>query len=231
MTSTDENGSPGVGALAIQVKKLEDRVVAAEKAGRTAVEQTARLANVPDDLRALRDHLAGIPSDIEARLDRLAGQIAAIALGDSAESGPPVSWFDVTDADVAERMLTELADWVKRVVRRYPESRQLGNCWMHHPELVEQLIVLRLLWMRAYRNPDGQVEKAAEWQDRWLPGFFGRIREKCQGFGTGVHQLDAQARMAADDQRQIDRIPKYARWWPIKVAGKDPGEEPGAGGA
>jgi hypothetical protein len=156
MTTGEEDGDKTVGALAVAVAALERKVADAKRTSRAAIEQADKVNAFAGDMRALRDQLADIPEDIEERLDRLGAQIASLALGDSAESVG--SWFDVGGPRWPRRRCGSSASGSPPL----PGVPAAGVCWMHHPELVEQLLVLRSLWLWAYRNADSKLDWAAD---------------------------------------------------------------------
>ena len=89
-----------------------------------------------------------------------------------------VSWLDADldphDPSVAEDILTRLAQWVAGVYLRYPDAR-LPDCWLWHPEVVEELLWLHQAWLAAYAE-GARVTAAADWHDRYRPGVVARIK-------------------------------------------------------
>jgi len=48
---------------------------------------------------------------------------------------------------------------------RYPDAAAtLPDCWLWHPDLVEELLWLSHAWTAAYQGPDASVALAGDWQ-------------------------------------------------------------------
>jgi hypothetical protein len=121
------------------------------------------------------------------RLDRLDGDVADLAhrvvtladrLGEPAEaSKPPVlrSWLLVDDPDLAAEALADLTSWLWRVYLWYPDT-WLASCWLWHPEVVEELWVLRLAHADAFDPDTGTPMRMSDWHDRQRPGVTTRVR-------------------------------------------------------
>ena len=124
------------------------------------------------DLEALRRDvtgLAGVARRVEQLgelVTRLADATTAAATTGPADEGV-VSWLDADldphDPSVAEDILTRLAQWVAGVYLRYPDAR-LPDCWLWHPEVVEELLWLHQAWLAAYgegARPTGRPYRPA----------------------------------------------------------------------
>lgn len=188
-------------------------------------------------VEALEQRLDGLQT-LVGEVSRLAAAVTAGAGGgDAPPGGPQPSWFDVDDPDVAAAMLADLIPWVSHVLRpQLPaSSRRLPDCWLHHPVTVEELLALRLVWLEAYRDPDARPSAAAEWQQRWLPGWTGDDRGKasqgrwCDGIPAHVGKPAGGATLPdfARDQVLLELAPRYARWWVVARTGAGAGPEPG----
>jgi hypothetical protein len=142
-------------------------------------EVVAGLVREVDALRKAVRKVAGLQGQVE----QLAATLAQVldefaATGRAADPARPVSWIGETaDPDAATRALRELADWVGRVYLRYPiAARELPDCWLWHPDMVEELAWLHQAWQAAYSPDTGTVGAAADWHDRYRPGVVARIR-------------------------------------------------------
>ena len=52
-------------------------------------------------------------------------------------------------------MLTDLTRWLDDIYLRYADAaRTLPECWLWHPEVVEELIWLMHAWLAAYQGDD-----------------------------------------------------------------------------
>jgi protein involved in temperature-dependent protein secretion len=111
------------------------------------------------DLEALRRDVRGL-SALSRRVEemgqlvtRLAEATTAAATTTGHADEGAVSWIDADldphDPSVAEAMLTRLAQWVTGVYLRYPDAK-LPDCWLWHPEVVEELLWLHQAWLAAY---------------------------------------------------------------------------------
>ena len=83
-------------------------------------------------------------------------------------------------------MLTRLAQWVAGVYLRYPDAR-LPDCWLWHPEVVEELLWLHQAWLAAYAE-GARVTAAADWHDRYRPGVLARIKSSADMCALDDHQ-------------------------------------------
>ncbi len=114
------------------------------------------------ELEALRrrlDELAALPR----RVDELAHLFAGLADSprdrsdtDTAERSVPSLLNQPTgsDPDDTGSLLDRLAAWVSAVYLRYFDARHLPDCWLWHPEVVEELLWLHAAWLTAHA-PDG----------------------------------------------------------------------------
>ncbi len=158
-------------------------------------------------------------ADLHARVDQL-GATLAQALDDLAGAGRrrdpvrPVSWIaESTDPELATTALRELADWVGRVYLRYPiAARELPDCWLWHPDMVEELAWLHQAWQAAYGPETGTIAAAGDWHERSRPGVVTRIRAASRSCSLENHTADAHlaGRTTAPSAGSVEPI---ARWW------------------
>ena len=142
-------------------------------------EVVAGLVREVDALRKAVRKVAGLPGQVEQLAATLAQALDEwAATGRGADPVRPVSWIgETTDSATTMRALGELADWVGRVYLRYPiAARELPDCWLWHPDMVEELAWLQQAWQAAYSPDTGTVGAAADWHDRYRPGVVARIR-------------------------------------------------------
>ena len=60
---------------------------------------------------------------------------------------------------------------------RYPDGvAVLPECWLWHPDVVEELLWLMHAWRAAYEGRGASVQLAGDWHDRQRPGVVRRVR-------------------------------------------------------
>jgi hypothetical protein len=159
----------------------------------------AGLAREVETLRRRLDQLQSLPQRIEQLAELLARQAETVP----APAAPaPTSWLDLpTDPNrpaesssavrVAEELLSGLAGWVGGVYLRYPDAAQtLPECWLWHPEVVEELLWLHTAWLAAHR-PGAASTAVGDWHDRQRPGVVRRIRDYAGLCSLEQHQPGA----------------------------------------
>lgn len=107
------------------------------------------------------------------------------------EAPPPVfSWLALPQEMEPEalQILTDLADWLARVYRRFPGS-ELPSCWMWHPWVIEELVTLWCLFEFAYHGEKPAPRLAADWLNQYRPNCVKRIAEKTRGCRLDKHPL------------------------------------------
>jgi hypothetical protein len=153
------------------------------------------VAGLARDIEALRqsidklqiDKLPGLP----ARLDELAGLVAQLADAVNATTaGGVASWLDLPpEVDTAYPVLGELLSWMQVVYLRYPDAAAgLPDCWLWHPDVVEELLWLMQAWLAAYRDDKAAVSLAGDWHDRYRPGVVRRITTSAGRCSLENHQ-------------------------------------------
>ena len=207
--------------------------------------------SAPDSAAPDGSAVAGLAREVEALqrrldiLDRLAGRVDELAVlvsrlaenvtvpEPSADVNPPAdSWLDfpteIDRADVAtddaEHLLTALATWVGRVYLRYGDAiKAFPDCWLWHPEIVEELLWLHRAWSAAYSE---QAAPAAvgDWHERQRPGVLRRIREYAGVCSLEAHLPGGDLHSRPREVPVVDAIAPVTRWW---VTGRaEPGPVP-----
>ena len=141
----------------------------------------ARLTAAADVCEADREALHG-------HVRELAGMVTDLARSDGSgpvRGGPPIlSWLDLggwpPDGPGPVTVLADLADWLRRVYLRY-SGTVLPDCWMWHPGVVEELLVLRRLWADMHDRRTGSSRQVADWHQIYRPGVAKRIKESPAG--------------------------------------------------
>lgn len=85
------------------------------------------------------------------------------------------SWLLVEDPDVAVARVGELVGWLDAVYLRY-EGAELPSCWLWHPGVVEELLVLRELWLEAFEGRGRSWRLVGEWHEKTRPGVVTRLK-------------------------------------------------------
>jgi hypothetical protein len=180
-----------------------------------------RLPEDADALAGLAREVEGLRRRIEDR-DGLAPQVAVLAtvVADLAERlavAPPVrigpiSWlgFPTAGGDPAAprraaAVLADLNAWVGAVHLRYTDAATaLPECWLWHPDVVEELLWLRQAWASAYAGPAASVLAAGDWHERSRPGVVRRIRGAAGTCSLENHPAVASVTGSVDG---------VATWW------------------
>jgi hypothetical protein len=140
---------------------------------------------------------AGLREDVHGLAVTVAGlaeQVAELAESGAGREAPAPSWLwpsilaataDDPDGDRtagaraaaadAARLLAQVIDWAGRVYVRFTDGGRLPECWLWHPDVVEELVWLWRAWTAAYRGKAASVARAADWHDRHRPGVTRRV--------------------------------------------------------
>ncbi len=188
----------------------------------------AGLAREVDALRKAVRKVAGCPGQVEQLAATLAQALDQFAATGRAERVRPVSWIAdpgvTADPTAAARALGELAQWVGRVYLRYPAAaRELPDCWLWHPDMVEELAWLQQAWEHAYGPETGSISAAADWHDRYRPGVTARIKTANPHSCSLENHLDPNRPSAAVEVPGAGSVEAVARWW---AGGRDDTQPP-----
>src|SRR5215210_3510495 len=174
----------------------------------------AAVAGLAREVEGLRRSLAGTASAAElARIADLVTDLSQVIGSGATSSEPPPSWLALpSNADAAVTLLADLMGWLGQVYLRYSDAaRGLPQCWLWHPDVVEELLWLRLAWHGAYQSGEASVRAAGDWHDRLRPGVARRIADYTRACSLESHlpdrALGASAVPMADAAKQI------AAWW------------------
>ncbi|MQA63399.1 MAG: hypothetical protein GEU86_18355 [Actinophytocola sp.] len=179
------------------------------------------LAREVEGLRRRIDDLASMPR----KLRELARVVQSLA-DEVKASRPPIgtgqdagcrSWLAApVGPDAVRRVLDELVEWVTTVFLRYADARKgLPECWLWHPDIVEELLWLMQAWQTAYAAETASAFQAADWHDRYRPGVVRRLPQLARNCS-----LEQHAQSAGDEQPLMDEATRerIAQWW----GGSDP---------
>lgn len=169
--------------------------------------------------------VAGLAREVEglrrtmatsADLERLAQVVADLAdttrPADTVSETAP-SWLTMPRKTRSTRaVLRDLVGWMGSVYLRYADAtRTLPECWLWHPDVVEELVWLMHAWLAAYQDDTASVRAAGDWHDRLRPGVVRRIGDYVKACSLESHLPDrASGAPSVPVQDAIDAI---AVWW------------------
>lgn len=195
----------------------------------------AALAREFEVLRRAVDPLREIGGRVED-LARLVGQLGdkVAALSQRPGPAPAPTWLLLpVDRGAVERILGELCAWMRAVFLRYPDGvAALPECWMRHPDVVEELLWLMHAWCAAYQGKAASVQSAGDWHDRQRPGVVRRLRLSAGSCSIERHQTREdwdQHPTGAVPVPGAAGVPAIAVWWAEHR--DDPAPEPAPHGA
>ena len=136
-------------------------------------ERLLPLIGVDEQLTALANtvtELAGEVGQLVSRAGNSAGAPSWLDLPDGSDGAEPL------DVDSVRALLGELAVWVERIYLRYADAaKSFPECWLYHPDVVEELTWLRHAWWRAYQAEGAGPGLSWDWHDRYRPGVVRRV--------------------------------------------------------
>ncbi len=178
----------------------------------------AAVAGLAREVEALRRGMQQVASAGEvARLARVVAELsettAAGARPGGEEPEAPPSWLCWSgDAERASGLLADLTAWLGDVYLRYADAAEsLPECWLWHPEVVEELVWLMQAWLAAYVGEGACVRLAGDWHDRLRPGAVRRIKHYAPGCSLENH-LPGRAK-PAPVVPVVDAADAVAAWW------------------
>jgi hypothetical protein len=116
------------------------------------------------------ERLADLERAVAGLIKALAGT-KAVPLTPSIEKLSPASAVD-------------LLDWLERIYLHYPGT-ELAPCWAWHPDVIEELNVLRLAHAVVYAT--GDILLVQDWHDRRRPGVTRRAYVSLDGCDVNKH--------------------------------------------
>ena len=156
------------------------------------------------DVDGLRGDLRGLATTVAELAEGLAE--AAVA---SDEPAPSWLWpLEPADPVEFESTLAQLVRWLRRVYLRYTDAA-LPECWLWHPDVVEELVWLRGSWAAAYHGSTASVQRAGDWHDRLRPGVVRRVRSAASSCSLREHLDPAPVPVVP----VADAAPAIAAWW------------------
>ena len=188
----------------------------------------AGLAREIEALRQAIDTLRGLPSRVNALAELVAQLADAVNATTAAAAGGVASWLDLpTEVNTAHAVLGELLTWMQVVYLRYPDAAAgLPDCWLWHPDVIEELLWLMQAWLAAYRDDKAAVSLAGDWHDRYRPGVVRRITTSAGRCSLENHQpREGQPLSGGGPVVPVaGAVEQIATWW--ATARPDPPPEP-----
>ncbi|MHA6629145.1 hypothetical protein ACU61A_27235 [Pseudonocardia sichuanensis] len=208
-----------------------------DMAGFARAEAVAGLAREVHDLSRAVQTLREVPGRVEQlgsrteELGKVVGQLseAVQALTRRPKAVPAPSWLLLPDdPQIVQRVLGELCSWLHAVFLRYPDgAAALPECWMRHPDVVEELLWLMHAWCAAYQGATASVALAGDWHDRQRPGVVRRIQRSAGSCSSEKHLTRPewdQYPTGAVAVPGVDDTAELAAWWGARR--DDPAPEP-----
>lgn len=196
------------------------------------VEALAGLAREVDGLRRSLEELVGTPTRVDD-LARTVAQLADAVAAAPARPGPTVAptWLAApTDSEALAALLDELCRWLHTIFLRYPDGAAvLPECWLWHPDVVEELLWLMHAWRAAYESRGASVQLAGDWHERQRPGVVRRLRTAAGSCSRERHQTRPgwnSAPLGASPVPGAESATSIAWWW--AAARDDAPPEPGS---
>lgn len=192
--------------------------------GQQPTDPAAAVAGLAREVEALRrrqgelDGLSGRLRDLARVVQTLANEVHTAKASTAPDEHAGVrSWLATpVGPDELRRALDELVEWVTAVFLRYADARRvLPECWLWHPDVVEELLWLMTAWQCAYAAETESVFPAADWHDRHRPGVVRRLPQLARHCSLEQHARTEPGEQPVMDPKTRDLI---AQWW----GGSDP---------
>jgi hypothetical protein len=198
------------------------------------------LAGLARTVEALERRVSEV-ARLDKRVDTLADTLARVVMNlpspqaTSSLLPTTVSWLnrpeepgrDTVDSRAARdavQLLTRLGDWIGRVYLRYGDAK-LPDCWLWHPDVVEELLWLHTAWRAAY-HPDAPAHAVGDWHDRQRPGVAQRIKGYAGLCSLEAHLPAGERHTPAPTTPAAEAVPDIAGWWATRR--NEPGPVPTA---
>jgi hypothetical protein len=213
--------------------------VSENETGQPECASAAAVAGLASEVEALRRaqaallELPGAVSELGGMVAELADELAA-RVGKAGAGGAP-SWLDlpatapqpqtedetegegegveVDLGELARVLLAELAGWVGRVYLRYTDAGPgFPECWLWHPDVVEELLWLMRAWQQAYLGETASVLAVGDWHDRYRPGVVRRVTHTAGTCSLERH-TNRDAPESASSAPLASAVERIAAWW------------------
>lgn len=182
-----------------------------------SAEAVAGLAREVEALRRGIEPMRGLAGQVED-LARVVGELAHKVMASTARR--PVtaapSWLDLPpDMQTAQNVLADLVSWLGEVYLRYGDAaRSFPDCWLWHPDVVEELLALMTSWRAAYHSDTATAWNAGDWHDRYRPGTVRRIKAVAGTCSLDNHLPRADRPTGARPVVPLaDALDEIGEWW------------------
>jgi hypothetical protein len=189
--------------------------------------EASTVAGLARELEALHRQVRQLRADA-GRVDELGATVAQLAetlAGHGQPAGEPApSWLDhpaepgrdpasSRAALDATKLLATLAGWVAGAYLRYSDAGSgLPDCWLRHPDVVEELLWLHRAWLAAYA-PHAPATAVGDWHDRQRPGVVARIRAYAGTCSLDAHRPGGDQHTSPPTKTPADAAQVIATWW------------------
>jgi len=161
------------------------------------VEELRRTVEPVTELRNQLDEYERALQDIAVKLDELGAK--------KPQQLPAPSWLTLPgNAESTGGVLTDLVEWLGAVFLRYTDGAAvLPECWLWHPDVVEELVWLSHAW-----------KLAGDWHDRYRPGVVTRLKGLAGNCSLERHQTrGGHSPVGAPVVPITDALDAIADWW------------------
>jgi hypothetical protein len=164
----DASGKPGPDGSG---GRASDVLTAVAMVGAELGELRAHLGDVLKDMNGVREDITGLRravdtlSALSQQVTELAVAVDELAQTDSDKAPKPVDLEHIADED-RDAVLQELANWVRTVLfGGWPWTQdRLRGCWSHHPDLINDLLMLKTAYETAYAAKSRRAHHAADFR-------------------------------------------------------------------
>ena len=173
------------------------------------------VAGLAREVEAMRRAMRQVPTTGD--LARLAAMQSPSVRRPEPEAAP--SWLTLpAGVTNARAVVSDLTSWLADVYLRYADAaRDFPECWLWHPEIVEELVWLMYAWLAAYRDDDASVRAVGDWHDRLRPGVVRRIHSYAKTCSLENHLPGRPRATGTPHVPVIDSDPAAAEaitaWW------------------
>jgi hypothetical protein len=180
------------------------------------VASAAAVAGLASEVEALRravDPLPGRVADLARLTADLTAQVRDLAVAPIPAAMP--SWIVAPeDRATTGALLAEVHAWVAMVFLRYSDAAvALPECWLWHPDIVEELLWLMHAWLAAYQGEKASVALVGDWHDRYRPGVVRRLKGLGGTCSLEVHLDRPDRQRSTFGPRRPDAVGLVAAWW------------------
>jgi hypothetical protein len=208
----------------------EHRFPSGDSRAANGVAREAAVAGLAREVEGLRQTVQQVGplskqvEDLARVVQDLAAQVATAPAGGNAA----VSWLALPgEQELAREVLNGLCGWLRVVFLRYPDGvAALPECWLWHPDVVEELLWLMRTWCSAYEDAEASVLRAGDWHDRYRPGVVKRIKQATASCSLENHLPGGSHHHPAPAVPVADAAEPVAAWW--STAREDTAPEPTA---